>query len=82
MGSMETISLIIATAAVSILLTWFIAGRRQALSPTHGALAPVWREGYLAGVADERTSAAWDVPGYGPNRNNPYRGSEKQATNA
>jgi hypothetical protein len=73
---METIALILATAAVTALLTWFLASRRQALSPTHGALAPVWREGYLAGVADERTSAAWDVPGYGPNRCNPYRGSE------
>lgn len=76
------VALILATAAATALLTWFLASRRQALSPTHGALAPVWREGYLAGVADERTSAAWDVPGYGPNRNNPYRGSENGATNA
>ena len=84
MGCMEVIpiiTLIIATAAVTVLLVWFFGGRRQAISPTHGALAPVWRQGYLAGVADERTSAAWDVPGYGPNRCNPYRGSEK-ATNA
>lgn len=84
MVSMELIpliTLILATVVVTVLLTWFFRGRRQALSPTHGALAPVWREGYLAGVADERTSAAWDVPGYGPNRNNPYRGSEKGAGN-
>jgi hypothetical protein len=79
---METLTLILATAAIIAPLTWFLASRRQAISPTHGALAPVWREGYLAGVADERTSAAWDVPGYGPNRGNPYRGSEKGAGNA
>jgi hypothetical protein len=82
MGSMETISLILATTAISVLLTWFLTARRQALSPTHGPLAPVWREGYLTGVADERTSAAWEVPGYGPNRCNPYRGSEKDSGNA
>lgn len=70
------ITLILATAIPTALLTWFLATRRQALSPTHGALAPVWREGYLTGVADERTAAAWDVPGYGPNRCNPYRGEE------
>lgn len=82
MGSMETITLILATAAVIAPLTWFLTQWRQAISPTHGALAPVWREGYLAGVADERTSTAWDVPGYGPNRNNPYRGSGRGAGNA
>jgi hypothetical protein len=76
MDPMETITLILATATVSVLLTWFLTARRQALSPTHGVLAPVWRDGYLTGVADERTSAAWDVPGYGPNRANPYRGDE------
>lgn len=79
---METIALILATAAATAPLTWFLASRRQALSTTHGFLAPVWREGYVAGVADERTSAAWDVPGYGPNRANPYRGSERGAGNA
>jgi hypothetical protein len=76
------ITLILATAAVTVLLSWFFSGRRQSLSPTHGALAPVWREGYLAGVADERTSNAWDVPGYGPNRNNPYPGDETGAQHA
>ena len=55
---METITLILATAAVIAPLTWFLAHRRQAISPTHGALAPVWRAGYLGGVADERSSAA------------------------
>ena len=82
MRPMETITLILATAAVIAPLTWFLAHRRQAISPTHGALAPVWREGYLAGVADERTSAAWDIPEYGPNRNSPYPGSEMGARNA
>jgi hypothetical protein len=82
MGCMETIALIFATGAVTAPLTWFLAQRRQALSPTHGPLAPVWREGYVQGVEDERTSAAWDVSGYGPNRCNPYRGSEKGAGDA
>lgn len=82
MESIPLITLILATAAVTVLLSWFFSGRRQVISPTHGPLAPVWREGYLAGVADERTSNAWDVPGYGPNRNNPYSGSEKGTTNA
>lgn len=79
MGTMDAIlliTLILATAAATALITWFLTDRRQTLSPTHGALAPVWREGYLAGVADERTSAAWDIPEYGPNRNNPYPGNE------
>ncbi|QOT19619.1 hypothetical protein [Paenarthrobacter sp. YJN-5] len=70
------ITLILATTIPTALLTWFLATRRQTLSPTYGALAPVWREGYLTGVADERTAAAWDVPGYGANRCNPYRGDE------
>ncbi|HEX9226840.1 MAG TPA: hypothetical protein VF885_09295 [Arthrobacter sp.] len=83
---MEAITLILATAAVAASLTWFLAQWRQTLSPTHGALAPVWREGYVAGVADQDYAAAIDltIDGYwiGPNRANPYRGSEKQATNA
>lgn len=82
MTAMEALTLILATAAFVAPLTWFLAQWRQAASPTHGALAPVWREGYLAGVADERTSSAWDVPGYGPNRNNPYRGVETLVSNA
>lgn len=84
MGCMETIALILATAAATAPLTWFLASRRQALSPTHGALAPVWREGYVQGVADEQYAAAIDFrhDGYGrvgPNRANPYRGSENGA---
>ena len=82
MSVMETITLIFAAAAVTAPLTWFLARWQRATSPTHGALAPVWREGYLQGVEDERTSAAWDVPGYGPNRGNPYRGSEGGAGSA
>lgn len=79
---METITLILATTAVIAPLARFVTLYSQATSPTYGALAPVWREGYLAGVADERTSNALDVPEYGPNRNNPYRGIEKGAGDA
>ena len=35
--------------------------------------AEAWREGYRAGVADERTSSTVQMEGYGPNRVNPYR---------
>lgn len=87
MGCMETIALILATAAVAALLTWFLTLRRQATSPTHGALAPVWREGYVQGVADEvyAEQINFSHDGYGrvgPNRANPYRGSEMGALNA
>jgi hypothetical protein len=81
MTIMETITLILATAAVTALLTWFLAQRRQALYPTHGALAPVWREGYVQGVQDEQYAEAVNfTTAYGrvgPNRCNPYRGSEE-----
>lgn len=87
MGCMETITLILATAAVVAPLTSFITFCSQATSPTHGALAPVWREGYVQGVKDEayaeQTNFCHDGYGrVGPNRNNPYRGSEKLASNA
>jgi hypothetical protein len=75
---MTLLTLIAATAIVASQLTIHAIGRRgieDALG--YGALAPVWREGYLAGVNDERISAAWDVPGYGPNRGNPYPGAEQ-----
>lgn len=75
MVCMETIALILATAVSAASLTWFLCRWFQ----PRDAVAQVWREGYLAGVADERTSAAWDVPGYGPNRTNPYGGSENGA---
>lgn len=78
MTAMITLTLMTATAIVAALATDYVASRREhedALG--YGALAPAWREGYLAGVSDERTSAAWDVPGYGPNRCNPYPGPEQ-----
>lgn len=53
-----------------------MADRRQA-SDAATCFASVWREGYMARVNDERTSAAWDVPGYGLNRGNPYPGPEQ-----
>ncbi|QOD06157.1 hypothetical protein IDT60_20620 (plasmid) [Pseudarthrobacter sp. BIM B-2242] len=72
------LTLIAATAIVASQLTSHITGRHQAEDALgYGALAPAWREGYLAGVNDERISAAWDVPGYGPNRGNPYPGTEE-----
>jgi hypothetical protein len=81
MMRMETITLILATAAITALLTWFFTARRQALSPTYGPLAPAWREGYRAGVADERyaeeVNFTTEYGRVGPNRANPYRGSEK-----
>lgn len=70
---------VLAAASTSVLLAWFFSGRQKAAGLRSAPLARVWREGYLAGVADERTSTAWDVPGYGPNRNNPYPGSEEGA---
>lgn len=83
MAAMILLTLMTATAIIAALVATYVAGRRQhehALG--YGALAPVWREGYLAGVADERTSAAWDVPGYGPNRCNPYPGPELEMQHA
>lgn len=83
-----TITLIVATAAIASLLTWFFTGRRQkADNLSFGALAPAWREGYLAGVADQEYAAMIDFThdGYGrvgPNRANPYPGDEKLARNA
>lgn len=82
MACMEALTLIIATAAITALLTWFFTGRKQvARTLGYGTLAPVWREGYLAGVADERTASAWATE-YGPNRNNPYPGDEMRAQHA
>ena len=78
MAAMILLTLMTATAITTALATTHIAGRRQHENALGcGALAPAWREGYLAGVSDERTSAAWDVPGYGPNRCNPYPGPEQ-----
>lgn len=77
------ITLMVATATFATLMTCLFTGRKQVADTLrYGALAPVWREGYLQGVEDERTSAAWDVPGYGPNRGNPYPGDETLARNA
>lgn len=35
--------------------------------------ASAWSEGYWQGVADSETAADVNMPGYGPNRVNPYR---------
>ena len=79
MRAMITLTLLIATAVIAAQLTVHFSARQEVMdAPGYGALAPVWREGYLAGVNDERISAAWDVPGYGPNRCNPYPGSEQE----
>lgn len=83
MAVMITLTLLIATAVIASQLTaLFSACQEEADAPGYGALAPVWREGYLAGVVDERTSAAWDVPGYGPTRGNPYPGPEQPVQHA
>lgn len=83
---METITLVLATAAVTAPVTWFITLYRQATSPMYGALAPVWREGYVQGVKDEKyadeVSFTNEYGRVGPNRSNPYRGSERGAGNA
>lgn len=91
MGPMEDILIpalslaaivVLGAAATSVLVAWFFSGHQKAAALRNAPLARVWREGYLAGVADERTSAAWDVPGYGPNRVNPYPGDETQVVDA
>lgn len=81
MEPMILLTLVTATAVLSSLLTAHLAGIRHAPDAA-GHFAAVWREGYLAGVADERTSAALDVPGYGPNRCNPYPGPEQLVQHA
>lgn len=73
---------ILATAVIASLLTWYFNGRRQATDAA-GYFAAVWREGYMAGVADQEYAAMVDFghDGYGrvcPNRVNPYPGNEKQ----
>lgn len=80
-----TVSIVLAASVIASLLTWYFAGRRHiADTLRYGALAPAWRDGYLAGVADQEYAAAIDFShdGYGrvsPNRANPYPGAEKQA---
>lgn len=73
---------VLGTAATSVLAAWFFSGYQKAAGLRSAPLARVWREGYLAGVADERTSNAWDVVGCRPNRVNPYPGDETQVADA
>ncbi|MET4143937.1 hypothetical protein [Arthrobacter sp. UYCo732] len=79
-------TIVVATVAITTLLTWFIIGRRQATDAA-SAFAAVWREGYLSGVADQEYAAMIDFShdGYGrvgPNRANPYPGDEELAVHA
>lgn len=82
MGLMEIISLILATAAVTAPLAWFLTARRYfAEAAAQCLFASVWREGYVQGVADQEYAAIADFThdGYGrvgPNRANPYPGDE------
>lgn len=80
---MTLLTLIAATAVIASLLTSYLTGLRQATDAA-GCFAAVWREGYLAGVADQEYASMIDFShdGYGrvgPNRANPYPGDEKQA---
>lgn len=68
---MEIISLILATAVLTAQATLHLISR-HAFGAGDNLIAPVWQAAYDQGVLDERTSAAWDVPGYGPARVNPY----------
>lgn len=77
MGTMDTTAFLLGAALSAcffsfiLLVAWYRTSRVSATAfPT---AADAWQEGYDAGVLDERTSAAWEVPGYGPNRVNPYR---------
>ncbi|WP_258064539.1 hypothetical protein [Arthrobacter sp. ZGTC131] len=85
---MILLTLIAATAIISSQLTTYFTSRREVEdAPGFGALAPVWREGYVQGVADQEyaTMADFSHDGYGrvgPNRANPYPGSEKESLKA
>lgn len=83
---MILLTLIAVTAIIASLLTWYFTGRRQATDAA-SYFAAVWREGYLAGVADQEYAVMIDFShdGYGkvgPNRTNPYPGDEKQVQHA